>query len=214
MITVNIILGESAMQRKSNFAVYFLMSVSLALVSCASNTQVARVQSDSTIDLNGKWNDTDSRLVAEEMVKDALNQRWIYEYETAKKTPTVIIGKITNRSHEHISVETFVKDIERSLLNSGSVEFVASKIERQQMRDEVEDQQENASASTRNDIGEEQGADLMMTGSINAIVQQEGKKSVIFYQVNMELTKLESKKKVWIGEKKIKQYVERAGARL
>jgi len=202
------------MQRKSNFAVYFLMSVSLALVSCASNTQVARVQSDSTIDLNGKWNDTDSRLVAEEMVKDALNQRWIYKYEEKKKTPTVIVGKITNRSHEHISVETFVKDIERSLLNSGNVEFVASKIERQQMRDEVEDQQENASASTRNDIGEEQGADLMMTGSINAIVQQEGKKSVIFYQVNMELTELESKKKVWIGEKKIKKYVERAGARL
>jgi penicillin-binding protein activator len=202
------------MQRKANFAVYLLMSVSVVMLGCGGNTSVSRVQSDSTIDLSGRWNDTDSRLVAEEMVKDALNQRWIYKYEEAKKVPTVIVGKITNKSHEHISVETFVKDIERSLLNSGSVEFVASKVERQQLRDEVEDQQENASVDTRNDIGEEQGAQLMMTGNISTIVDQEGKKSVIFYQVNMELIELESKKKVWIGEKKIKKYVERAGARL
>ncbi|MDR2591879.1 MAG: penicillin-binding protein activator LpoB [Chitinispirillales bacterium] len=200
------------MQRKANLAAYLLLS--LVIVGCGGSTQVARVQSDSTIDLSGRWNDTDSRLVAEEMVKDALNQRWIYKYEEAKKVPTVIVGKITNKSHEHISVETFVKDIERSLLNSGSVEFVASKVERQQLRDEVEDQQENASVDTRNDIGEEQGAQLMMTGNISTIVDQEGKKSVIFYQVNMELIELESKKKVWIGEKKIKKYVERAGARL
>jgi len=201
------------MKRKANLAAYLLMSV--VLVGCASNsTQVARVQADSTIDLSGRWNDTDSRLVAEEMVKDALNQRWIYKWEEAKKVPTVIVGRIVNKSNEHISVETFVKDIERSLLNSGSVEFVASKTEREQVRDEVEDQQSNASVSTRSDIGEEQGADLMMIGNISAIVDREGKRSVIFYQVNMELVELESKKKVWIGEKKIKKYVERAGARL
>lgn len=200
------------MKSKANLAAYLLMSV--VLVGCATNTQVARVQADSTIDLSGKWNDTDSRLVAEEMVKDALNQRWIYKWQEAKKVPTVIVGKITNKSNEHISVETFVKDIERSLLNSGSVEFVASKTEREQVRDEVEDQQSNASVSTRSDIGEEQGADLMMIGNISAIVDREGKRSVIFYQVNMELVELESKKKVWIGEKKIKKYVERAGARL
>jgi len=200
------------MKSKANLAAYLLMSV--VFVGCATNTQVARVQADSTIDLSGKWNDTDSRLVAEEMVKDALNQRWIYKWQEAKKVPTVIVGKITNKSNEHISVETFVKDIERSLLNSGSVEFVASKTEREQVRDEVEDQQSNASVSTRSDIGEEQGADLMMIGNISAIVDREGKRSVIFYQVNMELVELESKKKVWIGEKKIKKYVERAGARL
>jgi uncharacterized protein (TIGR02722 family) len=188
--------------------------MSLALAGCGGSTQVSRVQSDSTIDLSGRWNDTDSRLVAEEMVKDALNQRWIYKWQEANKVPTVIVGKIVNKSHEHISVETFVKDIERSLLNSGNIEFVASKTERQQLRDEVEDQQENASVSSRSDMGEEQGADLMMTGNISTIVDQEGKRSVIFYQVNMELIELESKKKVWIGEKKIKKYVERAGARL
>jgi len=188
--------------------------MSLVIAGCAGNTQVARVNSDSTIDLSGRWNDTDSRLVAEEMIKDALNQRWIYKWKESNKVPTVIVGRIVNKSHEHISVETFVKDIERQLLNSGDVEFVASKTERQQIRDEREDQQENTAVTSRSDMGEEQGADLMMTGNISTIVDREGKRSVIFYQVNMELIELESTKKVWIGEKKIKKYVERAGARL
>jgi len=166
------------------------------------------------MDLSGRWNDTDSRLVADEMIKDALNQRWIYKWEQEKRVPTVIVGRVTNRSHEHINVQTFMKDIERALLNSGRVDFVASRTERDQIRDEREDQQVNASLDTRSDMGEEAGADLMMTGSINTIVDQEGKRSVIYYQVNMELIDMESNRKVWIGEKKIKKYVERASARL
>ncbi len=173
-------------------------------------TKVSRVQSNSTIDLTGKWNDTDSRLVAEEMINDCLQQRWLYKYETENRRPTVIVGKIVNKSHEHINVETFVKEVERALLNSGKVDFVATKTEREQLRDEKEDMAENASAVTAKSMGEETGADLMMIGSINTIVDQEGGTAVVFYQTNMELIEIESNRKVWIGEKKIKKFVERA----
>jgi len=183
----------------------------LLIVGCS--TKVSRVESDSTMDLSGKWNDTDSRLVSEEMIKDALNQRWIYEWEAKNEKPTVIVGKVVNKSHEHINVETFTKDVERALLNSGRVRFVATKSEREQIREERTDQQEFASAETKSDFGEERGANLMMSGSINTIVDQEGKKAVIYYQINMELTNLESNEKTWIGEKKIKKYVERASTK-
>ncbi len=173
-------------------------------------TKVSRVQSNSTIDLTGKWNDADSRLVAEEMINDCLQQRWLYKYETENKRPTVIVGKIVNKSHEHINVETFVKEVERALLNSGKVDFVATKTEREQLREEKQDMAENASAVTAKSMGEESGADLMMIGSINTIVDQEGGTAVVFYQTNMELIEIESNRKVWIGEKKIKKFVERA----
>jgi uncharacterized protein (TIGR02722 family) len=189
----------------------FCLFLPVLVVSCA--TTVSRVPSDTAMDLSGRWNDTDSRLVSEEMIKDALNQSWIYKWESNNKQPTVIIGKVVNKSHEHINVETFTKDIERSLLNSGRVNFVASKNEREQIREERADQQEFASAQTRKDFGEESGAELMMTGAINAVVDQSGKKAIIYYQVNMELINLESNQKVWIGEKKIKKYVERASAK-
>jgi len=185
-----------------------LWIIPLLVVGCT--TKVSRVQSDSTIDLTGKWNDTDSRLVAEEMIKDCLNQRWLFKWEEQNKRPTVIIGKVVNKSHEHISVETFVKDMERALLNSGKVDFVASKMEREQLRDEKMDMEGNASVQTAKSMGEETGADLMLIGTINTIVDQDGAKAVVYYQTNLELIEIESNRKVWMGEKKIKKYVERA----
>jgi hypothetical protein len=183
-----------------------------ALLAAGCTTKVARVQSDSTIDLSGRWNDADSRLVAEAMISDCLNQRWLYKYDQMNKRPTVIIGKINNNSHEHINVETFSKDIERALLNSSKVDFLASKSERSQIREEKADQAENATEETAKPEHAETGADLMLIGTLNTIVDQEGNKSVVFYQTNMELVELQTNKKVWIGEKKIKKFVERAQA--
>lgn len=185
----------------------------LPLVLAGCTTKVSRVQSNSTIDLSGRWNDADSRLVAEQMIGDCLGQRWLNKWESQNKLPVVIIGTIRNKSHEHISVEAFSKDIERALLNSGKVNFVASKAEREEMREEKADQQENASAQTAKSLHEETGADLMMSGALNSIVDQEGGDAVVYYQVNMELIDLESNMKVWIGEKKIKKFVEHAKTR-
>jgi uncharacterized protein (TIGR02722 family) len=187
-----------------------LLFIVLPLLVIGCSNKVTRVQSDSTIDLSGRWNDADSRLVAEQMINDCLNQRWLFKWESANKRPMVIIGKVVNKSHEHISTETFSKDMERALLNSGKVNFVANKSEREQLRDEKEDMHGNASVQTAKSMGEEAGADLMMIGTLNSIVDQEGREAVVYYQVNMELVEIESNQKVWIGEKKIKKFVERA----
>lgn len=48
----------------------------------------------------------------------------------AARFPTVVIGSVRNKSHEHINVETFIKDMERALINSGKVDFVANAEER------------------------------------------------------------------------------------
>lgn len=190
----------------------FILTLFFIITGCS--TKVSRVETTSTMDLTGRWNDTDSRLVADDLIRDCLSQVWLTKYDSIlRKKPVVIVGKIENKSHEHISTETFVKDIQRALLNSGRVEFVANKNEREQIRDEKTDQASNASAQTAKSTGEESGADLMMIGTINTIVDQEGKKAVVFYQTNMEMVEIESHKTVWIGEKKIKKYVERTNTK-
>ncbi len=194
----------------TRFASDFIRTAMAVFFLAGCSTKVTRVTHDSTIDLSGKWNDTDSRLVAEEMVKDALSGGWYNKYAADKKTPTVVVGEIRNKSHEHISTETFINDIQRSLINSGKVEFVANKVERGQIRDEKEDQAGHSTVQTKQDAGEESGAQLMMIGELNSIVDQEGGKAVIFYQVNLELVQIESHKKLWIGDKKIKKFVERS----
>jgi hypothetical protein len=103
--------------------------------------------------------------------------------------------------------------MQRALINSGKVEFVASKTERDEIRDEKADQSQNSAVETRQSQGEESGADLMLIGSLNSIVDQEGGKAVVFYQVNLELVEIESHKKLWIGDKKIKKFVERSNTK-
>ena len=189
------------------------LAVSVLLLS-GCGTKVTRVSHDSTIDLSGEWNDTDSRLVAEEMVKDAVSANWYKAYETQKKIPRVVIGEIRNKSHEHINTETFINDIQRYLVNSGKVEFVANKAERKELRDEKSDQAQNSSVESQQMAGEESGAELMMLGEINSIMDSEGGKSVVFYQINLELVQIESHKKVWLGDKKIKKFVEKSASKL
>ena len=197
---------------------FFALCVSFALFTgCASDggKKVTRLDANTVTDLSGSWNDTDSRLVADEMINDCLGRPW-YEQFSAQKgsVPTIVIGKVRNKSHEHIRVETFIKDIERALINSGKADFVANAEERSELRNELASQAGNATEETRKDAGQEIGADLMLTGTLNSIVDQEGGEQVIYYQVDMELTDIQSHKKVWIGDKKIKKYVSQSSVKM
>jgi uncharacterized protein (TIGR02722 family) len=185
-------------------------AVCLLLVGCAS-VKVDRMAVDETVDLSGRWNDTDSRLVSEEMIGDVLSRSWIDRYRVGQgKDPVVIVGSVRNRSDEHINTQTFVKDLERALINSGEVEFVAGSGQRGEIREERKDQAANASEATAKEEGEEIGADFMLQGAINTISDRIEGKEVKFYQVNLELIDIQSNRKAWIGEKKIKKLVKRS----
>ncbi|MDR1830012.1 MAG: penicillin-binding protein activator LpoB [Candidatus Fibromonas sp.] len=184
------------------------------LTGCGKS--VKRIASDSTTDLSGNWNDTDSRLVAEEMLNDCLTKPWYQNSLRAKSgaIPVIVIGQIRNLSSEHLNTNTFINDIQRVLINSGKVEFVANSEERQQLRNEINDQKGNATDETAKERGQETGADIMLTGSINSIVDQSGGETVKFYQIDLELMDLQSHKKLWIGNKKIKKYIEKSALKL
>lgn len=175
---------------------------------------VSRVEPDKAIDLSGDWNDTDSRLVAEEMIKDVLARPWVGEFKGEKKrTPDIIVGTVRNRSAEHIPTIPFIKNLEKELINSGGINFVANKEERTEVREERADQQENASPESLKKFQKEAGADFMLRGDISTIIDQEGGEKVKYYQVNLELVNIETNRKAWIGEKKIKKFVSQSGTK-
>lgn len=191
------------------FVVLFASSV---LFACSPS--VTRVDANKVTDLSGNWNDTDSRLVAQEMVQDVLSRNWLSNFTRKKgKPPTVIVGLVRNLSHEHINTRTFISDIERELINSGDVNFVASAGERQEIRSERKDQDLNASEATRKAMGQETGADFMLQGTINSIVDAASGEQARFYQVDLNLIDLASNRKVWVGQKKIKKTIAKSGLR-
>lgn len=194
---------------RTRFASAALAVFLVAGVSACGTTKVARIAPDEVRDLSGMWNDTDSRLVSEEMISDMLARPWLVNYQRREgQPPVVIVGDVRNLSHEHINTQTFVHDMERELINSGRVEFVASSSQREGVREERADQDINASDETRNAMGQELGADFMLIGSINTIIDAVSDTQVKYYQVDLELISMADNRKVWIGQKKIKKVVE------
>ncbi|NII24569.1 penicillin-binding protein activator LpoB [Pseudoflavitalea sp. X16] len=184
-----------------------VVAVSAITVSCSR--KVTRIDPGEQIDLSGRWNNTDSRLTAEKMIDDILKEKWVGDYQEGHngQRPVVIVGFVTNKSHEHIDAETFVKDVEQSFIKTGRVRLVQGGKKREELRAEKADQQTNATTASMKKFGMEQGADFILQGSINSIVDSQKRKKVVYYQVNLELTNIQSNEVVWIGDKKIAKYV-------
>ena len=196
---------------KLRIALACLIVICVGMTACSQRKVVSRIDVDEVTDLSGRWNDTDSRLVSEEMIQDCLSRPWKgRHWEEHKKRPRVIVGRVRNKSSEHIAVGTFIGDIERAFINTGEAEVVASAEEREDIRDERADQQKYSSEESMKQWGRERGADYMLTGVINSITDQEGGESVIFYQIDLTLIDLESNAKVWAGQKKIKKFIARS----
>ena len=68
-------------------------------------------------------------------------------------------------------------------------------------------------AETRKAMGQETGADFMLKGTINTIIDAVSGEQVRFYQVDLTLIDLASNRKVWVGQKKIKKTIEKSRLR-
>jgi penicillin-binding protein activator len=189
-----------------------LAGCALLAAGCAAGPKIQRLDSNEVTDVSGRWNDTDSRLVAEEMIRDSLSRPWLPNAEQRKggQQPTVIVQAVRNNSMEHIDTGVFVEDLQRALINSGRIQFVASAEERESLRQERVDMDTNASERTRKAHGQENAADFALSGTISSVQDKEGGLAVVLYQVNLKLLDVQSNQIVWNGQKKIKKSVSRS----
>jgi uncharacterized protein (TIGR02722 family) len=206
----------SSMRSQPYAPVVLVLALSL-VAGCGPSRETTRVDSETQTDLSGRWNETDSRKVADKMVGGMLESAWLQRWtRNHDGRPTLIVGPIRNKTMQHIDEEIFIKDIERNLVNSGQVQFVAAKDERQAIRAERKNQQKRATMESAAAMAQEIGADYMVLGTISSNVQEnlEGDKVSLFYTVNLELINIEKNLKAWLGEKEIKKIVERSSASL
>lgn len=182
--------------------------LALIMFSCGSQRTVTRIDSKTTTELSGRWNDTDARSVANALTGQIISAAWVEDYVSSnKKKPIVVVGNIKNKSHEHIDKATFIKHIEKALINSPKVRLVQGGNKRDDIRLERLDQGEFASEESAKMWGEEIGADFILQGTISSIVDKVKKKKVVFYQITFELSNLETNEKVWMGDHEIKKLI-------
>ncbi len=183
---------------------------SVALVSCApTHRDVRRVPPETVVDVDYRFDDEDARQVWQGMVNDATfrgwSDRWIQEH--GGRRPIIIIGRIRNNTQDYINTNLFTRNFEREMLNSGKVRVVSARDDRGELRDERLQGQEWNSPETRKVMKNELGADLMLLGDINDVQERSlsGRTVVKYYQVNLDLTDIETNEKVWIGSVDVKK---------
>ncbi len=198
----------------SNIKQLFTAFILLFLLS-GCGTKATEVDSDTVTDLSGRWKNSDSRLVADEMIQDVLSRDWLSKFNQSQgKAPTVIVGTVRNLSHEHINTRTFIADMERALINSAKVKLVASVLNLEEVRADVKDQYLHASDETGKTAGQEIVADFMLQGSINSAADAISAEQTRLYQIDLTLIDLATKRKVWVGQKKVRKTVKKDGSSL
>jgi len=195
-------------------AVLLTGALAIAGLTGCGGVQVNRVDPQQEIALTDRWNATDSRLVSEEMIDDMLSFPWLSRWEQAHpdryRQPTVIVLGVTNRSHEHIEVNTFINDLRRAMTRSGRVDFVAGGDVRDEIRAERRDQEFNATAETAAQMAAETGANFALSGSIDSWVDQLKGERVTNYQIDLRLIDMQTNREVWSGQKNLQKHQKRS----
>jgi penicillin-binding protein activator len=182
--------------------------VLILIISVSCQRSVTRISPDTQIDLSGRWNDSDSRMVAEKMINELFTSERFKEYsqENGKK-PTIIVGIIKNKTSEHIDAANYIKKFEMAIYNSNFADLVESDEFRDKLRQERAEQQDFADPATMARWGKETGADVMLFGEMTSETDTYNKKRVVNYITTLFLTDIETNKRVWYGQHEIKKFV-------
>ncbi len=192
-----------------------LALIVIVVIAGCGGREVTRTDPGTVTDLSGYWNETDAHMVADSIVDQCLNGRWLTDFGTGDRSrgervpqPVVVVGTIFNESSEHINTDLFMNEIERALLESGEVQIAAGGASRGEVRAERSDQSIFSSPETAAEYGREIGADFVMTGNIGSIIDEEDQTRSIYYQISIELIDVETALKAWMGSLEIKKMIE------
>ncbi|MNL29042.1 hypothetical protein D3C87_1507140 [compost metagenome] len=123
----------------------------------------------------------------------------------AKAPPTVMVTGLQNKTSEHIDTQSIMDMVRVELMRTGKVGFI-DKEARQDISDEYNYQNSGmVSGETKKGPGGQVGADFIINGRLDSIVQEVGKDKSVYYKLTLNLTNLKSSMIVWSDQKQIRK---------
>jgi len=149
--------------------------------------------------LNREWNDYDAMATSQELVYECLRLRWRDDFiKEQGRNPRIMVGPVMNDTPDAIGSESFLKYLEREVMDSGKVVFIAVSDEQRQA---------NSSLEAMMLLARELGGDYILVSRLNAVHDIVPGKRVSNYQVTLELIDVTLNEKVWTGQKDIKKII-------
>ena len=152
--------------------------------------------------LNDKWSESDMQNAVRDLVGSATGH---YSISSAKRPPIVMVTKLQNKTSEHIDTQNVMDMIRVELSRGGRVSFV-DKSAREDIKDEYEYQNSGmVSRESKKGPGGQIGADFIINGRLDSIVQQAGKDKTVYYKLTLNMTNLKTGIIVWSDYKQIRK---------
>lgn len=188
----------------SKAALVAAIGTSLMSAGCAEKAFVRGDYDDveKENNLNDLWSETDMQKVVADLVASMVNHR---EISNADRPPIVMVTKLQNKTSEHIDTQSVMDMVRVELSRGGRVAFV-DKEAREDVAAEYEYQGSGMmSEETKKGKGGQIGADYIINGRLDSIVQEAGKNKTVYYKVTLNLTNLKKNLIVWTDYKQIRK---------
>ena len=152
--------------------------------------------------MNDQWSETDMQTVVRDLVGSLMAHPSI---KNAKNPPVVMVTQLQNKTSEHIDTQSVMDMVRVDLMKTGQVEFI-DKEARQDIADEYNYQNSGmVSKESKKGPGGQTGADFIINGRLDSIVQEVGKDKTIYYKVTLNMTNLKSGKIIWSDNKQLRK---------
>ncbi|MCK5455642.1 MAG: hypothetical protein KAI45_00860 [Melioribacteraceae bacterium] len=153
-------------------------------ISCSS---AGTTETNSGLE-NKLWNENDSEVIADSIVKNILLSEWNTKFSTNRK-PKIIVGSIEDLTNEKIDTELLSKNIERSLINSGDVTFISSKSNREMVRNNRKNKNDFDGDEEFKKYLQPLKSDFFISGNINLSVDSVSVPKLKEYKLTLEIIK-------------------------
>lgn len=177
----------------------------LTLASCGPKGFV-RGEYDENVEetnlLTDKWSESDMQNAVKDLVTSATSH---YVISSANRPPVVMVTRLQNKTSEHIDTQSVTDMFRVELMKSGRVSFV-DKAAREDIQEEYDYQGSGTvSRESQKGPGGQIGADFILNGRLDSIVQQAGKDKSVYYKITMNMTNLKTGIIVWSDYKQIRK---------
>ncbi len=152
--------------------------------------------------LNDSWSETDMQKAVADLVNSLMSHPSI---ATAKRPPVVMVTQLQNKTSEHIDTQSIMDMVRVDLMKGGKVAFI-DKEARGDISEEYNYQNSGMVAEeSKKGPGGQTGADFIINGRLDSIVQEVGKDKTVYYKLVLNMTNLKSGVISWSDQKQIRK---------
>jgi penicillin-binding protein activator len=189
-----------------------LVSLAAVLSACGGPRAFTRgtYEDPNTIEmLSDHFNENDLQLIAKKMVASLVNSPRFSQMGPGAPMPVVLVGRMKNRTSEHIDMNSLADKIQTGLAQSGRFALL-DKAAREDIAEEYEFQQSGyVDPRAAKGPGQQVSADYLMTAEISSIVQQVGRDKLVYYKMTAKLNNVRTGLVEWTDEKEIRKKFEK-----